>query len=78
MLVNLRTSRRIKKKGREKVRSSLFPTVEEINEGFIWGQDCVFNVPIARVHLAKDVVTNHRVFNIQRAKETYNRLLGDF
>jgi hypothetical protein len=55
-----------------------FPTVEEINEGFIWGQDCVFNVPIARVHLAKDVVTNHRVFNIQRAKETYNRLLGDF
>jgi hypothetical protein len=38
----------------------------------------VFNVPIARVHPAKDVETNHRVLNIQRAKETYNRLLGDF
>jgi hypothetical protein len=38
----------------------------------------VFNVPIARVHLIKDVETNHRILNIQRAKETYNRLLGDF
>jgi hypothetical protein len=55
-----------------------FPTVEEINEGFLRGQDCVFNVPIARVHPAKDIETNHRVLNIQRAKETYNQLLGDF
>jgi hypothetical protein len=38
----------------------------------------VFNVPIAHVHPAKDVETNHRVLNIQRAKETYIRLLGDF
>jgi hypothetical protein len=66
------------KKRKRKGEELPFPTVEEINEGFIWGQDCVFNVPIARVHPAKDVETNHRVLNIQRAKDTYNRLLGDF
>ena len=38
----------------------------------------MFNVPIARVHPTKNVETNHRVLHIQRAKETYNRLLGDF
>jgi hypothetical protein len=67
-----------KKKKKKKGEKLSFPTVEEINEGFIWGQDCVFNVPIACVHPTKDVETNHRVLNIQRAKETYNRLLGDF
>jgi hypothetical protein len=66
------------KKSKRKGEELHFPTVEEINKGFIWGQDCVFNVPIARVHPAKDPETNHRVLNIQRAKETYNRLLGDF
>jgi hypothetical protein len=67
-----------KKKRKRKSEELPFPTVEEINQGFIWGQDCVFNVPIVRVHPAKDVETNHRILNIQRAKKTYNRLLGEF
>jgi hypothetical protein len=66
------------KKRKRKGEALPFPTVEEINKGFIWGQDCMFNVPIDRVHPAKDPETNHRVLNIRRAKETFNRLLGDF
>ena len=36
------------------------------------------NVLVNRVHPAKDVETNHRVLNLQRAKKTYNQLLKNF
>jgi hypothetical protein len=45
-----------------------FLIIEEINQGFIWGQECVFNVPIACVHPAKNAKINHRVLNLERAK----------
>jgi hypothetical protein len=66
------------KKSKRKGEELHFPTVEEINKGFIWGQDCVFNVPIARVHPTKDLETNHRVLNIQRAKRLTIVCLGIF
>jgi hypothetical protein len=52
------------KKRKRKGEEFPFPTIEEIKEGFIWNQDCMFNVPISRVHPAKNPETNHRVLNI--------------
>jgi hypothetical protein len=55
-----------------------FPTIEEINQGSIWGHNCVFNMLVNRMHPAKDAETNHRILNLQRAKDTYNWLLENF
>ena len=54
----------------------LFPIVEEIYEGFIWDQDYVFIVPIAYVHLAKDVETNHRILKYKGPKRLTIDYLG--
>jgi hypothetical protein len=56
----------------------LSPTTEEINQGFIWNQNCVYNVPANCVHLVKDAKTNHRILNLQKTKETYNQELRNF
>ena len=63
---------KVKEGAKQRKRTSeelLFPTIEEINECFIWEQDYMFNVPITCVHLTKDFETNHRI--LKRAKETY-------
>jgi hypothetical protein len=66
-------SEKVKEGAKHRKKTSeelLFPTIEEINESFIWNQDYMFNVPITYVHLAKDFETNHRI--LKGAKETYN------
>ena len=53
-----------------------FPTEDEFQGGYIWGQDLYFEASIENIRSVQNVDTNHRILSQRRVIEMYRQLEG--